>query len=179
MSRAHFSAPAKSNALTMPVPVITHTVRPSVTGDGVDMFCLRPARLPEPSGFFQMTACLVRSTAHSSRSPVKSAVATLRKMVLPQIIGVDPLREGIGSFHAMFSVGDQVRASPVSLPTPLSSGPRHCGQLSAARSAALETSKKRAAAETVRCMSIPATLDADDQNLVLVTSCGPCIQVPY
>jgi hypothetical protein len=41
MSRDHFSAPLKSNALRMPVPVITHTSVPSVTGDGVDMFCLR------------------------------------------------------------------------------------------------------------------------------------------
>src|SRR5918998_6181010 len=100
MSRVHFSVPAKSKALMMPVPVITHTVRPSVTGDGVDMFCLRPAVLPELIGFFQMTACLVRSTAHSSRSPVNSAVATLRKMVLPQMIGVEPVRDGVGSFQA-------------------------------------------------------------------------------
>ena len=39
MSRAHSSLPSKSNALRMPVPVIAQTARPSVTGDGVDMFC--------------------------------------------------------------------------------------------------------------------------------------------
>jgi hypothetical protein len=41
MSRAHRSVPPMSNAFRMPVPVITQTERPSVTGDGVDMFCLR------------------------------------------------------------------------------------------------------------------------------------------
>src|SRR5918998_1535419 len=143
MVRAHFSLPAKSNALMTPVPVITHTVRPSVTGDGDDMFCFRPALLPEPSGFFQLTACLLRSTAHNSRSPVNSAVATFRKMVSPQMIGVEPVREGVGSFHAMFWVGDQVRTRPVSLLSPLSSGPRHCGQCSAARAAAPEASMHR------------------------------------
>src|SRR3712207_2551187 len=122
MSRAHFSLPAKSNALMMPVPVITHTVRPSVTGEGEDMFCLRPALLPEPSGFFHTTACLLRSTAHNSRSPVNSAVATFRKMVSPQTIGVEPVRDGVGSFHATFVVGDQVRTRPTSLLVPFSAG---------------------------------------------------------
>src|SRR5688572_16018165 len=112
MSRVHFSAPAKSKALMRPVPVITHTMRPSVTGDGVDMFCFCPRVLPEPIRFFHITAWVLRSTAHSSRSPVNSAVATLRKTLLPHTIGVEPVREGIGSFHAMFSVGDQVRGRP-------------------------------------------------------------------
>src|SRR5688500_18511603 len=107
MSRAHFSAPAKSNALSMPTPVITHTVRPSVTGDGDDMFCLRPCLLPPAIGRFQTTSFLLRSTAHSSRSPVNSPVATLRNTRSPQMIGVAPVRDGVGSFHAMFSVGDQ------------------------------------------------------------------------
>ena len=34
MSRAQSSVPAKSKALSTPVPVITHTREPSVTGDG-------------------------------------------------------------------------------------------------------------------------------------------------
>src|SRR5688572_2042087 len=118
MSRVHFSLPAKSNDLMMPVPVITHTVRPSVTGDGVDMFCFRPALLPGPSGLFQLTACLLRSTAHSSSSPLNSPVAIFRKTVSPQMIGVEPVREGVGSFHAMFVVGDHVRARPTSLLSP-------------------------------------------------------------
>jgi hypothetical protein len=33
------SFPAKSNDFRMPVPVITQTPRPSVTGEGDDMFC--------------------------------------------------------------------------------------------------------------------------------------------
>lgn len=65
------------------------------------------------------------------------------------MIGVEPVREGVGTVHAMFSVGDQVRARPVSLLTPLSPGPRHCGQLSAARRAALEASMSRALAARI------------------------------
>ena len=75
----------------MPTPVITHTYLPSVIGEGVDMFCLRCMLLPPASGRFHETACLVRSIAHSSRSPVLVPVATLRKIVLPQMIGVEPL----------------------------------------------------------------------------------------
>ena len=59
MSRAQSSLPAKSNALRMPVPVITQTCVPSVTGDGDDMFCLRSWWLPPPSGRFQSTVPLV------------------------------------------------------------------------------------------------------------------------
>ncbi len=58
MSRDHSSAPLKSNALKMPVPVITNTRLPSVTGDGDDMFCLRITVLPPPSAFFQSTVAL-------------------------------------------------------------------------------------------------------------------------
>ena len=47
------------------------------------------------------------------------------------MIGVAPDREGIGSFHAMPSEGDHERGRPRSALTPLSSGPRHCGQLAA------------------------------------------------
>ena len=39
MSRVHSSLPSKSKAFSTPVPVITHTLRPSVTGEGDDMFC--------------------------------------------------------------------------------------------------------------------------------------------
>ena len=35
----------------------------------------------------------------------------LYNLELFQFANVEPLREGVGSFHAMFSVGDQVRAS--------------------------------------------------------------------
>ena len=64
----------------MPVPVITQTVVPSVTGDGDDMFCFCSFTLPPLSGRFQSSSPFLRSTAHSSRSPVVSAVATFRKM---------------------------------------------------------------------------------------------------
>src|SRR5687768_11055249 len=120
MSRFHFSVPAKSKAFRTPVPVMTHTVRPSVTGDGDDMFCLRPDLLPPLSGRFQTTSFLLRSTAQSSRLPVNSSVATFRKIRSPQMIGVEPVRDGVGSFQAMFSVGDHVRGRPVSALVPLS-----------------------------------------------------------
>src|SRR5512145_66082 len=128
MSRVHNSVPLKSKAFRTPVPVMTQTVVPSVTGEGVDMFCLRCWLLPPPSGRFHMTSPLLRSTDHSSSSPVVIAVATFRKIWLPQMIGVDPLRLGIGSFHAMFSSIDHLIGSPFSALTPLSLGPRHCGQ---------------------------------------------------
>ena len=115
----------------MPVPVITHTPRPSVTGDGDDMFCLRCMLLPPPSGRFQLTAPDLRSTLHSSSSPCAGCKATLRKIVSFQMIGVAPLRLGIGSFQATFSVWVQLVTRPRSRLTPFSSGPRHCGQLSA------------------------------------------------
>ena len=85
----------------MPRPVITHTYLPSVIGDGVDMFCLRCMLLPAASGRFHVTDCLLRSIAHSSRSPVLVPVATLRKIVSPQMIGVEPLYAGSGNFHEM------------------------------------------------------------------------------
>ena len=47
------------------------------------------------------------------------------------MIGVDPLRPGIGSFHAMFSVVDHFTGSPVSELMPFIPGPRQAGQFSA------------------------------------------------
>ena len=91
MLRDHSSLPPKSNALSTPTPVITHTVRPSVTGDGDDMFCLRSMWFPSAIGRFHRTVWFVRSIAHSSSAPVFAAVAMFRKIVLPQMIGVDPL----------------------------------------------------------------------------------------
>ena len=115
------------------MPVITQTSLPSVTGDGDDMFCLLPIRLPPESGRFQITACLLRSTAHNSMLPVARWSATFRKTRSSQMIGVDPLNAGSGSFHATFSVALQVVGRPVSVLTPSSDGPRHCGQVSAVR----------------------------------------------
>ena len=110
---------------------MTQTVRPSVTGDGEDIFCLRSMWLPPAMAPFHSTLPVFRSSDHSSSSPVASAVPTFRKMVSPQIIGVEPLRPGIGSFHVMFSVVLHLMGRPFSLLTPFSDGPRHCGQFSA------------------------------------------------
>ena len=49
------------------MPVITHTVRPSVTGEGDDIRCLRIVTLPPPSGRFHRTAPVLRSTAQNAR----------------------------------------------------------------------------------------------------------------
>ena len=64
MSRVQSSVPSKSNALRMPVPVITHTRVPSVTGDGVDMFCFRCLWLPPPSGRCQSERARRRGSTH-------------------------------------------------------------------------------------------------------------------
>src|SRR5688572_1093342 len=146
MSRDHSSLPEKSNALRMPRPVSTHTVRPSVTGDGDDMFCLLILKLPGAIGFFQFTSPVVRLTDHTSTSPVSGEVATLRKTVSFHTIGVAPLRLGIGIFHAMFSplAVDHLTGSPFSLDMPVSFGPRHCGQFSAESAATAPTTSTRA-----------------------------------
>ena len=100
MSRIQSSLPAKSNAFRMPVPVITHTLRPSVTGEGDDMFCFIMRVSPPPSSRFQSATPRLRSTAQRYMSRPS---ATLRKMWSPQTIGVEPDQAGSGSFQVMFS----------------------------------------------------------------------------
>src|SRR5918997_6863769 len=129
MSRDHSSRPSKSKPLSRPVPVITQTLLPSVTGEGEDMLCLRIIMLPPPSGRFQTTEPFERSTAHRL-SPSPSA--TFRKTRSPHTMGVEPLRSGIASFHVTFSVADHLTGKFFSSLTPFSDGPRHCGQLAAA-----------------------------------------------
>src|SRR5580765_3393930 len=104
MSRDQTSLPVKSNDFRMPVPVITHTLRPSVTGEGVDMFCLRSRRSPSPRCCFHITSPLPRSTHHRNKLPFSATFMNRRS---PHTIGVDPDHEGRGSFHAMFSTADQ------------------------------------------------------------------------
>src|SRR5688500_4772807 len=128
MSRDHTGLPVKSNALRMPVPVITKTVLPSVTGEGDDILCLRILTLPEPSNCFQSIDPFVRSTHQRYRS---SPSATLRKTRSFQMIGVEPLQPGIANFHATFSSVDHLTGRFFSALTPLRLGPRHCGQFSA------------------------------------------------
>ena len=55
------------------------------------------------------------------------------------MIGVDPLRPGIGSFQAMFSVVLHLSGRPFSVLMPFIAGPRHCGQFSADSVAAVAT----------------------------------------
>src|SRR5215207_1067294 len=125
MSRAHNSRPSKSKPLSTPVPVITHTLLPSVTGEGEDMLCLRIRVFPPPSLRFQTTAPFDLSTHQRLRS---SPPATLRKRRSPDTMGVEPLRSGIGSFHATFSAAVHLSGRLRSALTPFMSGPRHCGQ---------------------------------------------------
>src|SRR6185295_14010015 len=106
----------------------TQTWTPSVTGEGVDMFCLRIRTLPPPSRFFQRTRPSARLTHHSHRSPPS---ATLRNTRSPQTIGVDPDHAGSFSFQATFSVFDHLNGRLISRLVPFNCGPRHCGQLSA------------------------------------------------
>src|ERR1043166_3718974 len=135
MLRVQISAPSKSNALRMPVPVIAHTCEPSLTGDGVDMFCLRCCRLPPPSGRCHTIAPESRSI--HQRCGVTGAVdlraaSTLRKMGPAETMGVDPDQAGIASFHATFSACDHLTGRLVSVLMPFLDGPRHCGQSSTA-----------------------------------------------
>jgi hypothetical protein len=139
--------PAKSNALSTPVPVSSHTVLPSVTGEGELMSPLRTLWLPAPIGCFQRTVPVARSTAHSaSGSPSLAPSATLRKTVLPATMGVEPETVGTASFHATFSVADQLSGNRRSALIPFCAGPRHIGQSSAAAPvavAAIRTAAKR------------------------------------
>src|SRR5262245_16006684 len=128
MSRVHISLPAKSKLFRMPVPVITHTFRPSVTGDGDDMFCFCSRRLPALRNCFQFAVPLVRSTLHRNRS---LPCATLRKTCSPHTIAVDPDHAGSGSRHATFSLLLQRTGRLVSPLRPLAVGPRQFGQFSA------------------------------------------------
>src|SRR6185369_15998113 len=99
MSRDHSSLPAKSKPLRIPVPVITNTLLPSVTGDGDDIFCLRILTLPAPSSRFQITSGFFRLTHHKERL---SPSATFRKIRSRQIMGVEPLQLGSANFQTMF-----------------------------------------------------------------------------
>ena len=71
------------------------------------------------------------------------------------MIGVAPLRLGIGSFHAMFSSVDHFVGSPFSLLMPLACGPRHAGQFSAcnvatrARQLVVRTARNRFGTGTI------------------------------
>jgi hypothetical protein len=55
------------------------------------MFCLRSMWFESTRRRFQATSCVLRSTAQSSISPVLAPVATFRKIMSPQMMGVEPL----------------------------------------------------------------------------------------
>src|SRR5215475_12611351 len=105
------------------------------------MFCLRLFTLPPPSGFFQSTSPFVLSTHQRERL---SPSATFRKMRSRQMIGVEPLQPGMAVFQAMFSSVVHLTGRFFSLLTPLSDGPRHCGQLSALATTNEKASHKKA-----------------------------------
>jgi hypothetical protein len=56
----------------------------------------------------------------------------VRKILSPHTQGVAPARPGSGVRHATFSVFDHDRGTVVVPAMPSPSGPRHCGQCSAA-----------------------------------------------
>src|SRR5688572_31837267 len=92
------------------------------------MLCLRIFTSPPPSGFFHSTSPFVLPTAQRKRLPLS---ATFRKIWFRQTIGVEPLNPGIASFQTTFSSVVHLTGRFFSLLTPLSAGPRHCGQFSA------------------------------------------------
>src|ERR671936_522499 len=116
MSRFQSSLPAKSKPFKIPVPVMTNTFLPSVTGDGDDMFCLRILTLPAPNSRFQTTSPLLRLRHHKERL---SPSATLRKIRSFQMMGVDPLQLGSVSFQATFSSAVQREGRSFSVLNPL------------------------------------------------------------
>jgi hypothetical protein len=117
------------------VPVITHTVRPSVTGEGDDMFCFIMRASPPPNSLPERHAAIAvdRPEIHVA------AIGHVEKMWSLQTTGVEP----------------DHRATPVSRrrspPTtagqvllfaqPFSDGPRHWGQFSADGAAPVAQSK--------------------------------------
>ena len=109
---------------------------PSVTGEGVDMFCFRSLVSPSLRCRFHSGFPVLRSTAQRSRLPFS---ATFKKMRSPQMIGVEPDHAGSGSFHVMFSVVDHFTGRLVSALIPLAEGPRHCGQFSARKALSART----------------------------------------
>src|SRR5262249_1540260 len=151
MSRAHISAPLKSNAFSTPVPVITHTFFPSVTGEGDDMFCFRILVLPLPSGFFQTGSPLVRSRHHKKRS-LPSAM--FRKILPPQMIGVEPLQLGSPTLQVTFSSALQRVGRFASPLMPFRDGPRHWGQFSARTNLADSRVTRNASANPLRTCSL-------------------------
>ena len=112
------------------MPVITQTLRPSVTGDGDDMFCFIMRVSPPPSGRFHERHAAIAIDA-AQRVARSRPSATLRKMWSPQTIGVEPDQAGSASFQAMFSFADHFSGRFFSPLSPFSDGPRHCGQFSA------------------------------------------------
>ena len=62
----------------------------------------------------------------------------------PQMMGVAPVRDGIGNFQAMPSVALHFTGRPVSALTPFSVGPRHCGQLASTGAAAMRVNRNKA-----------------------------------
>ena len=105
----------------MPVPVITQTCRPSVTGDGDDMFCFICRRLPPPSSRFHRTAPVLRST----RPQVQLRPRRPRsgRCGRPRRSASSPTTRGIASFQVMFSVVDHLTGRFVSPLMPFSVRP--------------------------------------------------------
>src|SRR5215813_13495255 len=150
MSRAQISAPLKSNPFSTPVPVITQTFFPSVTGEGDDMFCFRILVLPLPSGLFQAGSPRVRSRHHKNRL---LPAAMFRKILSPQMIGVEPLQLGRLTLQVTFSSVPQWVGRFFSLLMPFRNGPRHCGQFSARTNLADSTVTRKASAIPLRTCS--------------------------
>src|SRR5260221_13191260 len=103
MSRVQSSLPSISKPFRKPVPVITQTLRPSVTGEGEDMFCFCSRWLPLLRRRFQAGTPVERSTHHRNKWLPS---ATFRKTGSSETIAVDPDAAGRASRHASVSAFD-------------------------------------------------------------------------
>src|SRR5207247_922105 len=110
MSRRQTSLPSMVRQVRRPFPVITHTLTPSVMGDGEAEFCLRKSWFPASTSRFHRMLPSLRSRAirkilsaeatpaERGRGPppssVKPSCAEVTNTVSPQTIGVAALQLG-------------------------------------------------------------------------------------
>ena len=122
-------------AATAPVPVTAQTWRPSVTGDGEVLLCLRQVRLPSATTARHSSLPSARDRHSSSRSsppgwrlrrrpcsagasPASGAEGEVTKTRSPQTMGVPPLQEGSGLFQRTPSAALHSEGRPAAALTP-------------------------------------------------------------
>src|SRR5688572_7853483 len=146
--RSHKSLPSFESDIAMPPPLIAKTlpVVGSTAGEDQAMRCggTSPVKmlylcshstLPVSASKQTMRSCMFTPVALPGAAPA----VVCRYTWLSKTTGAD--RPPMATRHARFSpAGDHDAGSPVSRETPVRSGPRHSGQLSALTSAAAGSS---------------------------------------